>query len=161
MSNFRQGTVGRMIEVAIGEIGTVEEPDNLVKYNNMNGQPWCGWFCMWVAKTAGVKLPNVVSTILGEAAFRKSNALFTEAKVGDLAFFNFSGGKSPEHVGLVVKLDPIKGHFTIDGNTSGSGSQANGGEVMLKQRPNKFIVSYGRPTYLPTTGALPSIPPKK
>ena len=147
MSNFPQGTVGRIIEIAIGEIGTVEEPENLVKYNNMNGQPWCGWFLNWCAKQAGVKVPNVVSTILGEASFRKANALFHEAQVGDFAFFNFSGGKSPEHVGLVVKLDPIKGHYTIDGNTSDNKSQANGGEVMLKQRPNKFIVSYGRPTY--------------
>lgn len=161
MSNFPQGTVGRIIEIAIGEIGTVEQPDNLVKYNNMNGQPWCGWFINWCAKQAGVNIPSVVSTILGEQAFKNMNKLFTTPQVGDLAFFNFSGGKTPEHIGLVVKLDAVHGHYTIDGNTSSNGSQANGGEVMLKQRPNKFIVSYGRPTYVPATGALPSIPPKK
>ena len=147
-----------MIEVAIGEIGVVEVPDNKVKYNNNNGQPWCGWFLDWCAKQAGVKAPTVVSTVLGRVKFIQEKKYFLKAQVGDYAFFNFSGGLQPEHVGLVVKIDEINGHYTIDGNTSSNKSQANGGEVMLKRRPNKFIVGYGRPSYLSAEGALPVIP---
>ena len=40
--------------------------------------------------------------------------------------------------------------LTIEGNTSGTGSQANGGQVMMKTRklgPHSFVVGYGRPSY--------------
>jgi hypothetical protein len=51
---------------------------------------------------------------------------------------------------------------TIEGNTSGgSGSQRNGGEVMVKSRAlgaRSFVVGYGRPTYEPFSGELPERP---
>jgi len=59
-----QGTAARLIEVAKGELGTIEGPkDNETKYGaftKANFQPWCGSFVMWCANEAGVKVPNTV-----------------------------------------------------------------------------------------------------
>ena len=47
---------------------------------------------------------------------------------------------------------------TIEGNTSGSGSQANGGEVMVKVREiGKEIIGFARPKYLSYEGELPEV----
>ena len=47
---------------------------------------------------------------------------------------------------------------TIEGNTSGTGDQRNGGMVMVKQRTDgKEIVGYGRPKYVPYKGEYPII----
>ena len=95
-------------------------------------------------------------TIDGQQYFKAANQLFTTPKVGDLVFYNFTKGKQPEHIGLVVEVD--KGAIkSIEGNTSGTSSQANGGEVMLKSRPLSFALSFGRPTYIPYLGALPPL----
>ena len=157
--SYPSGTLARLIEVAVGEIGYIETPDNITKYGaftHHNGQPWCGSFLNWCAVQAGVKIPNVVSTIDGQQYFKAVNKLFTTPKVGDLVFYNFTKGKTPEHIGLVVEVD--KGAIkSIEGNTSGTSSQANGGEVMLKSRSLAFALSFGRPTYIPYLGALPPL----
>lgn len=67
---------------------------------------------------------------------------------GDLVFFNFD--KNPKagqmkHIGIVESVYP-DGIVTIEGNTSVSGSQDNGGAVCRKQR-KAYIMAYGRPAY--------------
>ena len=149
-----EGTVARMIEVAMAEVGYVETPDNITKYGkamNADGLPWCGSFINWCAKQARVDIPNVVSTIAGAKAFKAKGQWFVTPKVGDLAFFDFiEDDKSViQHIGLVAKVGETS-ILTIEGNTSGTGSQANGGEVMMKTRklgPHSFVVGYGRPSY--------------
>jgi hypothetical protein len=143
-----------MIEVAMAEVGYVETPDNITKYGkamNADGLPWCGSFINWCAKQARVDIPNVVSTIAGAKAFKAKGQWFVTPKVGDLAFFDFiEDDKSViQHIGLVAKVGETS-ILTIEGNTSGTGSQANGGEVMMKTRklgPHSFVVGYGRPSY--------------
>ena len=57
-------------------------------------------------------------------------------------------------VGIIDKNTVL----TIEGNTSGSGSQANGGMVMVKERTiGKEIVGFARPKYLAHTGELPVV----
>ena len=76
MSQYAQGTLARLIEVAVGEIGYIETPDNITKYGaftHHNGAPWCGSFLNWCAVQAGVKIPNVVSTIDGQQYFKAVN----------------------------------------------------------------------------------------
>ena len=55
---------------------------------------------------------------------------------GDLAFMDFphDGIDRISHIGIVVKVGP-KNCFIVEGNTSGTGDQRNGGQVMLKKRP--------------------------
>ena len=149
-----EGTAARMIEVAMAEVGYVETPDNITKYGkamNADGLPWCGSFINFCAKQARVDIPNVVSTIAGAKAFKAKGQWFVSPKVGDLVFFDFIDDNKTviQHIGLVVKVGEHT-ILTIEGNTSGTGSQANGGEVMMKTRklgPHSFVVGYGRPSY--------------
>ena len=148
-------TPERMVEIATGEIGYVEGPkDNETKYGAFTGhnfQPWCGSFLMWCAKKAGVSIPNVVSVIEGEAKFKDLGRSHKTPKVGDLAFFNFTHGTIPQHVGLVVAINSTGGLTCIEGNTS-SKNQSNGGQVEKKPRVPMFVTSYGRPSYTITKG---------
>jgi hypothetical protein len=163
-----KGTAARMVEVALAEEGYVEGPkDNETKYGaftKANFLPWCGSFVMWCANQAGVKVPNTVSTMNGAAGFKKlgtwTDAANAQPAPGDIVYFDFMEGGAPiEHVGIVVKDNGDGTVTTIEGNTAGakkkSGSQANGGEAVVKIRAYKknkkgvpiFIEGFGRPNY--------------
>ena len=149
------------LAIAQKEVGTVEVPDNKVKYNDNNGQPWCGYFVNWVAKVAKVKIPNCIYTPAGVEGFKGTGRWFNTPAPGDIVFFDFvKGGAAVEHVGIVVKDNGDGTLTTIEGNTSNekkpTGSQANGGEVAIRIRAYKadnkrhipvFIVGYGRPKW--------------
>ena len=160
-SQFPDGTLPRMIEVAIHEIGYVEEPDNHTKYGktmHADGLAWCGSFLNWCAIIAKVKVPNTVSVIQGSQSFVKLGQLHIhDYAVGDFAYFNFAGKQQAQHVGLIVKLEP-QYIYTIEGNTSGDKSQVNGGMVMLKKRDKKFVLWVGRPVYAAYEGSIPPLP---
>ena len=165
MSNFAQGTLPRLIQVALAEVGTAETGNNETKYGKhmrADKLPWCGSFINWCADQAGVDLPNVVSTRAGADSFRKMKRWHTEPKIGDLAFFDFviDDKTTINHIGLVIRVSD-KQIVTIEGNTSAGSSQRNGGEVMVKSRAlgaRSFVVGYGRPTYGAFSGDLPDRP---
>ena len=162
-TNYLKGTAPHAIEIALAEVGTIEQPENLTKYGKFmkaDGLPWCGSFCNWVLAEAGVKVHSVVSTALGAHKFKETSRWSDkEPALGDLAFMDFphDGVDRISHVGIVVG---IKGNIvtTIEGNTSGSGSQRNGGMVMIKERTiGKEVVGFGRPKYVPYKGEFPII----
>jgi hypothetical protein len=156
-------TAEEFIKVAQEEVGTAEVPENKVKYNKNNGQPWCGYFVMWCAEKIGLKLPNVVYTPAGAAAFQGQGRWKNVDKpaVGDIVFFDFPGGREIDHVGIVIKVRDADGLVvTVEGNTSPDtkpkGSQSNGGEVAKKVRAFKpknkknlpvYIKGYGSPKF--------------
>jgi hypothetical protein len=137
-------TAAKFIKIAEAEIGYTEQYDNLTKYGEAmkaQGLPWCGSFVNWCARKAKVKIPNTVSTVAGSQAFKKAGKWATsKPHPGWLAYFDFPDDNVNRisHVGIVV--NDVGGEFceTIEGNTSGKGSQRNGGEVMRKIR------SYGK-----------------
>lgn len=150
------------IATAKAEIGTTEKPkdSNKVKYNDNKPLPWCGFFVMWCAKQVKLNIPNCTYTPAGAAGFQGkglwSNAATSKPlKGGEIAFFNFPGGESVDHVGIVIKDNGDGTVTTIEGNTSESGSQSNGGEVCLKVRAYKknkrnlpvFIAGFGLPKF--------------
>lgn len=151
------------LAIARAEVGTVEKPVNKVKYNNNNGQPWCGYFVMWCAKQAKVAVPDCVYTPAGAAKFQGmgawNNAANAKPRPGDIAFFDFPNGEHIDHVGIVLKDNGDGTVTTVEGNTSPekkpAGNQANGGEVCLRNRAYKknkrglqvTIVGFGRPKY--------------
>ena len=160
MGEYPLGTAARMIRVARDEIGVAETGDNLVKYNNENGLPWCGYFIDWVAKHAGVKkLPSQISTIQGANKMKEFGCWVDgEPALGDLVYMGWGAKNAIEHIGLVVGLIDKKQVLTIEGNTSGSGSQSNGGEVMVKVRTiGKEIIGFARPKYLAYSGEYPVV----
>jgi hypothetical protein len=159
---FPIGTAAHAINIAKAEIGYVETPDNITKYGEAmkaNGLPWCGSFCNWVLKEAGVKVHSVVGTAVGAHKFKETGRWYETPVAGDLAFMDFphDGVDRISHVGIVVSVNGDK-VITIEGNTSGNGDQRNGGMVMVKQRTiGKEVVGFGRPKYVPYKGTMPEI----
>ena len=162
MSIYLDGTAQRLCETALAEVGYIETPDNITKYGEFtkaNGLAWCGSFCNWVLAQAGVKVHSVVGTAVGAHKFKEIARWHTKPELGDLAFMDFphDGVDRISHVGIVVGIDGST-ITTIEGNTSGTGDQRNGGMVMVKQRTDgKEIVGYGRPKYVPYKGEYPII----
>jgi hypothetical protein len=156
------GTAAAVIEVALAEIGTVETGNNLTKYGKYtkaDGLPWCGSFVNWCANEAGVKISSMVSTAAGAERMKNLGRWHTVPKLGDLCFMDFphDGVDRISHIGIVVSIGKTS-VWCIEGNTSGTGDQRNGGMVMLKQRYlGKEIVGFGRPKYTEYAGEFPVV----
>ena len=149
-----------VIEVARGELGVTESPpgSNRVKYwddwPGWQGQPWCVAFLYWVFHHAGEG-----SAFFAGAKTASCGTLYRwykeqgqtvpkhDVQPGDIVILNFSGTSETQHCGLVV--DTLKMGYiqTIEGNTSQSGSQSNGGQVCLKTRNLSQVVGVCRPIY--------------
>jgi hypothetical protein len=168
-SIYPERTAARVLEIALAEVGTVEGPkDNETKYGKFMKAdllPWCGSFVNWVMSQAGVKIPSVVSTAKGAHIFQETNRWSTIPHIGALAFMDFPGDGIDRisHVGIVIDFKHGKDEVTcIEGNTSGTGDQRNGGMVMIKTRSlSKQIVGFGVPKYVPYTGPVPTVPVTK
>ena len=83
------------------------------------------------------------------------------AKSRRVGFMDFphDGIDRISHVGIVIDFDHGSDVVTcIEGNTSGTGDQRNGGMVMIKQRSLKRdIVGFGVPKFVPYKGEYPKI----
>ena len=158
MSIYPLGTAARAIRVARDEIGTVEEPENKVKYNDQNGLAWCGYFIDWILPRAGVKgTPSQISTSLG-AHRMKEIGRWVEGKPqpGDLIYLGWGAKGEIQHIGIVCEVTD-KYCVTIEGNTSDK-NQANGGMVMAKIRNfDSSIIGFSRPKYVPYKGEFPKV----
>ena len=64
---------------------------------------------------------------------------------GDVVIYDFPGGAATDHCGIVVAA-LTTGVRAIEGNTA-AGDDSNGGEVMERARPAKYIVGAYRPHY--------------
>ena len=156
--SYPLGTAARLVQVAKGEIGVVEVPDNKVKYNNNNGLAWCGYFVDWCLNHAGIKgTPKQISTIQGAKAMKDINRWVDgKPEIGDLIYLGWGEPGAIQHVGLVVEVhnDFV---ITIEGNTSDA-NQANGGAVMVKKRVlDKHVIGFSRPKYVPYKGEYPKV----
>lgn len=152
-------TVEKILTIARSQLGIKENPpnSNRVKFNTAyygqevsgSAYPWCCAFVWWVFREAGAsrlfyggKKTASCSTLLG---FHKAQAVRENYLPGDIIFFNFDGKRNTQHVGICEGWD---GRYitTIDGNTAPT-NEANGGAVMRRRRPKKYIVGAYRPTY--------------
>ena len=162
--SYPDGTAARIIDVALGEIGTVETGVNLTKYGKFtkaDGLPWCGSFVNWCFDQAGVKIPSMVSTAAGAHKMKELGRFFEAApQLGDLCFMDFphDGIDRISHIGIVVKVGTTS-VYTIEGNT-GDKDQRNGGMVMLKRRwIGKEIVGFARVRLAAYDGEYPVVEP--
>jgi len=163
--SYPDGTAARIIQVALGEVGTVETGENLTKYGKFtkaDGLPWCGSFVNWCFDQAGVKIPSMVSTAAGAHKIKELGRWIEDKpQLGDLCFMDFphDGIDRISHIGIVVKVGQSS-VLTIEGNTSGDGDQRNGGMVMLKRRYiGKEIVGFGRVRLAAYDGEYPVVEP--
>ena len=161
-------SIGKVIEIARGELGYTEYPVNLTKYwqeydPSFQGQPWCVAFLWWVFNHAGERMAFFgggktasCSTLLRWYKEQELTTNKQNVQVGDILILNFSGTIEPQHCGLVTHVERSGGSIlyikTIEGNTSsGDTSQDNGGMVREKVRYPRQVVDVCRPQYQPET----------
>ncbi len=143
-------------------IGTAEAPpaSNRTPFGawfGVDGVPWCNIFVSYCFSVgAGFTLANgfggagctdkgcsYVPTT--EAWLRATGRWLgrVEPRPGDIAIYNWDGGP-PDHIGIVESAGD--GAFTaIEGNTA-DGDDANGGEVMRRERTLADVDGFGRVT---------------
>ncbi len=125
------------------------------KYGASFGDPtgeWCAYFVSWCASNAGI--PTSVVPRLGNCAatvkwYQKHSEFYSRAtgyspKTGDIVFFNWSGGSTAKHIGIItgVSGDNL---YTIEGNTgSDRGYMCC---ARTRSRSAAYIVGYGVPAY--------------
>ena len=147
-------TVKELLVLAQKELGNTESPagSNRTKYGKwfgLDGNAWCMMFVMWVFAQLGVKLPARTASCgeLMRAAQKAGCWVTRDFLPGDVVIYDFPGGAATDHCGIVEFPFPDYGVQAIEGNTSESGSQSNGGMVCRKNRPMKYIVGAVRPQF--------------
>ena len=149
------GTLKNLLYIARKELGNTESPagSNKTKYGKwfgLDGNPWCMMFIMWCFYMAGVKLPKSTGSCgdLMRAAQAAGWWVTANFQPGDVVIYDFSGQrKTTQHCGIVELELPDYGVQAIEGNTSTSGSQDNGGMVCRKNRAQKYIIGAVRPQF--------------
>lgn len=125
--------IDTLISIAKKEVGTQEDGKDNVKYNNYNGQQWCGWFVSWCAKQAGLSniIPQFASCSDGynnklpdaggiKHKSKTRGGSYTPQK-GDIIFFWKVSSSDPNgihHVGIVYKVDSTYVYYYDGNNTS-------------------------------------------
>ena len=119
----------RMLNVALGEVGTTESGNAHHKYEAFSGlsdyDPWCAAFVTWVGGQAGFLdkniMPRFTACYFPRIFSAMGNAIHYEGdgynpKAGDLIFFSWSCNGVADHVGIVQSYDSNY-VYTVEGNT--------------------------------------------
>ena len=143
-----------LLDVGRGELGNTESPagSNRTKYGKwmgLDGQPWCMSFLQWCFAQVGVRLPLRTGSCgeLMRAAKAAGCWVTANFQPGDAVIYDFPGGADTDHCGIVEEILLDYGVTAIEGNTSKSGSQSNGGMVCRKDRRSTCIVGAVRPQF--------------
>lgn len=160
------GNTADIIAVAKTQIGYTElststgkplakgQDGGYTKYGAWFGAPttaWCAFFVAWCANQAGVStsvIPRIGNCASMVNWFYKRGRYFPKngftPKAGDLIFFNWNGGSTAKHIGIVTG---VKGNeiYVIEGNTGSSvGYRA---EAKTRKKNASYILGYARPAY--------------
>ena len=136
--------------LAATQVGISENPpsSNNVRYNTWyygrevsgSSYPWCMVFVQWVFAQLGVALPQRTASCgaLMRAAQMSGQWVTEDYRPGDVVIYDFPGGAATDHCGIVESVTD-SGVVAIEGNT-GSGSDADGGQVQRRSRAFSVIV---------------------
>lgn len=136
--------------LAATQVGIRENPPNSnnVRYNTWyygrevsgSAYPWCMVFVQWVFAQLGVALPQRTASCgaLMRAAQMSGQWVTENYRPGDVVIYDFPGGAATDHCGIVESVTD-SGVVAIEGNT-GSGSDADGGQVQRRSRAWSVIV---------------------
>lgn len=125
------------------------------KYGASFGEPngaWCAYFISWCASQAGI--PSSIVPRLGNCGaltdwYQSRSIYYSRSsgyvpKPGDMVFFNWSGGSSAQHIGIVTGVSGGN-LYTIEGNTDGDeGYMCNG---RTRDLNGSYVLGYGVPKY--------------
>ena len=142
--------VSDFIATAMADLGYKESPagSNHTKYGEWIGlqnQPWCMSAIQYWANKAGVALPMKTGSCLNfmNAAKAAGSWVTQNYQIGDIIIFQWASGQ--RHCGILYQVLGNKLQ-TIEGNTA-VGNDSNGGEVMLRNRTNEFVLGAYRPKF--------------
>ncbi len=160
------GNTADLIAVAKTQIGYTElstttgkplakgQDGGYTKYGAWFGAPttaWCAFFVAWCANQADIStsvIPRIGNCASMVNWFSKRGRYFTKngfaPKAGDLIFFNWNGGSTAKHIGIVTG---VKGNevYVVEGNTGSSvGYRA---EAKTRKKNASYILGYARPAY--------------
>ena len=146
-------TAEKVLAVARGELGNTESPagSNRTKYGKwfgLDGYAWCMMFVMWCFSQAGALelLPKRTASCgdLMRSAKAAGYWVTEDYRPGDVVIYDFPGGAATDHCGIVETELPDYGVQAVEGNTSQSGSQSNGGGVFRRTRKKALVTAYIR-----------------
>ena len=168
-------TAQDVLRIAEGEVGYSrwDDPQPGTKYGRWyaglvgdsyyaeSGVPYCAMFASWVFDQTGAKcvgLPGAYCPSMLDAA-EAAGAIVakSQARPGDVVYFDWGGDGEVDHVGIVA--DNLGGCLeTIEGNTSSGsgGSQSNGGVVARRSRGFETIAAIVRPAYGDSGSSAPA-----
>lgn len=173
---IKPGTAAAFIAVAQFYVDAkyTEQPKNsnnsvFGAWYGMNHAAWCAMFVSYCLNKSGNGVTiNGAQSKKGYALcsagirwFQKKHAWYPviKAQPGDVAFFDWDHNHSPDHTGLIVKVDVKKKRvLTIEGNT-GHSNLSNGGAVMKQWRSMSAIIGVGRPAFPATAPVVASPQP--
>jgi CHAP domain len=140
---------------AVQHIGVKESPpqSNRVLFSDWYGMvgPWCAMFVTYcyvaagstVAFSRGSKWAYCPFMVARARAGEDHLAIAAKPQRGDVVLYGF-GGTEAKHVGLLEGFTDRSGAFTaIEGNTSAA-NDANGGEVMRRDRTTSQVLAFVR-----------------
>lgn len=114
--------------------------------------PWCAYFVSWCATQAGIPtsiVPRLGNCVTAVNWYKARSQYYSSGtgyipKTGDIIFYNWSGGSSAQHIGIVtgVSGDSV---YTIEGNTDSSEGIRCAGKT--RSRTAGYIIGYGVPAY--------------
>lgn len=143
------------LEIAVGEIGTKEQPadSNKVKYNTWfygkkvsgSAYPWCAVFVAWCFDQAGdtsiAGVPNKAYCPSYVTWAKRHGYWTSKPKKGALVLYDWNHDGVADHIGIVEKVIDSKTIHAIEGNTA-IGDDSNGGEVMRRVRKTSTVLGY-------------------
>jgi hypothetical protein len=143
-------TTETVLNVARGQLGTVENSAGDTLYSDWYGLPdesWCDMFVSWVAHTAGA------ADIIGRFAYCPAHVDWFKGRgqwgkaprVGAVVFFDWNGDGEADHVGIVETVNPDGSVGTIEGNSTNPSGGRFG--VFRHTEWPKYILGYGYPAY--------------
>lgn len=137
-------------------LGVQESPkdSNKVLFSKWYGVqgPWCAMFVSYCYAEAGAKKSfrkgqkwSFCPFILESARAGDNHLSITdEPKRGDIVLYQFDQDANADHIGLFERFTDKSGNFTaIEGNTA-TGNDANGGEVMRRNRNKSSVIAFIR-----------------
>jgi hypothetical protein len=143
-------TAETVLNVARGQVGTVENSAGDTLYSDWYGLPdesWCDMFVSWVGSTAGA------SGVIGHFAYCPSHVDWfknrgqwgSAPRVGAVVFFDWNGDGEADHVGLVETVNADGSIGTIEGNSTNPGGGRFG--VFRHTEWPRYVLGYGYPAY--------------
>jgi len=149
-----QNTKTKAYNLAVSQIGTKESPagTNQTPYGlwyGYNGVPWCAIFVTYCFVNSGSKIFArginwAYVPYLWQAAVDGYKGLYITKtpQKGDVVTYTF-GNEVNAHVGIFEGWENSSTFTAIEGNT-GVGNDANGGEVMRRERNASLVKSFIR-----------------